>query len=291
MKRSSLQNHGPVRGRCTARHAGITLIEMLVVIAIIAVLATMLLPVLAKAKGTSQSVQCLGNSRQLILAWTLYADDHDGRLAPNTTERTGGWVSGSLSFDVVHPDNTNWAWLVEPAFAKLGPYMVDPRIVRCPSDQSRIRLRDGRKVDRVRSVSMNLAVGLDSADRWPVENAAWRVFKTAAQITRPAPSDLWVFVDEHPDSIDDASFTMHLQRGGTPSYFYSWPARFHGQGASFSFADGHALKHRWVDSRTLHDNLYCGCLSSYARQGYFTRCPNNPDLAWLQERTSSLIKD
>jgi prepilin-type N-terminal cleavage/methylation domain-containing protein/prepilin-type processing-associated H-X9-DG protein len=291
MKRASFHSCGPKLGNRGLRREAFTLIELLVVAAVIGLLATMLLPVLAKARSATQGVQCLSNSRQLVLGWLLYADDHDGRLAPNTMQRMGGWASGSMTYEGLHPDNTNSAFLVDPAFAKLGPYISDARIARCPSDQSRLRMGDGQRLLRVRSFSMNLAVGLQSMDMWPSQNLQWRVYKTASQITKPVPSELWVFVDEHPDSIDDVSFTMHLNRRGTPNYFYSWPANFHGKGASFAFADGHAERHRWVDSRTLHDNLYCGCLSSYARQGYFTPCPGNPDLAWLQERTSSPIDE
>jgi len=60
-----------------------TLIELLVVIAIIAILAALPLPALGKAKGAARSIQCMGNHKQLQLAWHLYSDEHNDRLVPN----------------------------------------------------------------------------------------------------------------------------------------------------------------------------------------------------------------
>ena len=59
-------------------HRGFTLIELLVVVAIVAIVAGMLFPVFAKARGRARQASCLSNLKQVGMALTMYADDHDG---------------------------------------------------------------------------------------------------------------------------------------------------------------------------------------------------------------------
>lgn len=60
-----------------------TLMELLVVIAVIAILASLLLPALSKAKSRARMIWCLNNKRTLGLAWTMYADENSETLVLN----------------------------------------------------------------------------------------------------------------------------------------------------------------------------------------------------------------
>src|SRR5262245_61831008 len=83
-----------------------TLIDLLVVIAIIAILAAMLLPALAKAKEKAQRMNCLSNLKQLQLCWVLYCDDNNQRLPLGlaTATSTNAWILGNMTDPV---DATN----------------------------------------------------------------------------------------------------------------------------------------------------------------------------------------
>lgn len=269
---------GPMRG--------FTLIELLVVVAIIAILAGILMPALSKAKTKARTVQCLSNVRQLALAWLIYPDDNEGWLSPNYSNQLGGWVSGFMDFATDTSDNTNVQYLIEPQFAKLGPYTRSPGVYKCPNDRSSVMLRNA-PVPRVRSYSMNFAAGNSAEDGKLPLGEGWKIYRKTSDLVAPAPVNHWMFMDEHPDSIDDGSFLVDLGSSGQRAQLISFPAHYHNRGASIAYADGHVQVHEWHDSHTLYPNEYCGCLSSYAVNGFYKKSPNNTDVAWLQERTSS----
>jgi prepilin-type processing-associated H-X9-DG protein len=98
----------------------------------------------------------------------------------------------------------------------------------------------------------------------------------------PPPAQAWVLIDEREDSINDGLFQTNLKDRGAAARIVDYPASYHNRAAGLSFADGHAEVKRWHDPRTTPP------LKPGAPINLDVPSPNNPDVAWLQERSSSL---
>ena len=231
------------------RGTAFTLIELLVVIAIIAILAALLLPALARAKEKAQTTGCMNNLKQLETCWHMYVLDNNDRLPPNNSVMFGnGSVFGAgISWCPDHPrTDTNTTDLQTGV---LFEYNTSVAIYHCPADKSTVDTSSGQASPRLRNRSYNMSQSVNGYPDFlmlpnPI-NAPIPAYSKLTQIRRPTPSQIFVFIDEHPDVLLDAQFGNPVGIPGYPVAWWDIPADRHNQASCLSFADGHVERWRW----------------------------------------------
>ncbi len=277
-------------GICTSIKAreGFTLIDLVVVTAVLAVLVGLLLPALAATKAASQAMFCLNNKKQLIIAFTTYASDNLGRFPGNFTssavsgstppsssvQAQAPWISGSLDWRTTQ-DNTNFYLLTLPPFSSLSPFLGRKiAVYKCPSDQyiSEEQRRQGWS-QRVRSISASFGVGSGDAPNGPWDSSYYIVNQKFSEMVQPEPSRVWVYTDEHPDSINDPGLFNPYK-----DQWIDLPASYHEGGTTFACADGHVELHKWQASAK---NVPLGVFFNLSPPVN----PNDKDILWMREHS------
>lgn len=283
---------------------GFSLVELLVVLAVIGILAALLLPALSRSKQKVQGVTCLNNGRQMLLGLTMYVGDSNDLFPPNPDDGNTipghNWCGGAAGHggrEEFNPDV-----LRDPSRSLLVPYLSgNVAVFRCPTDK-RMGLYQGedpaligKTVPSARTFSMSQAVGticpgfdagtphagaptlavngpwLDNTKRHR-RNSPWLTYAKLSTMRAPSPSMLWVLMDESAKALNDAAFAFGMER----PIWYDLPGTYHEFGAGFAFADGHGQTHAWA-SRS----------EKQGRGFHITNQLDRRDWLWMRERTSA----
>ncbi len=240
----------PRPGKWPPPSGAFTLVEMLVVLAVIALLLGLLLPALARSKMQARKTQCLSNLRQVALAIELYAADHEQRFPWNYDGLAGrelvpNWAYGNMADPADRRDTDS---LADPTRTLLAPHLKDPRLFKCPADRT----------DAVRSLSLNCRVNpvrLNAEPRWLWgAGTNYPIFRRSHDLM--APSRTFTVLDEEEAMINDGYFAVDLSNTGdpyglgtpVPLTIIDFPARRHSRGATVAFGDGHVELVRWRDA-------------------------------------------
>ncbi len=241
----------------TRPQRGFTLIELLVVIAIIALLVSILVPVLRNAREQAKQTVCLADQKTLALAFMEYAHENNDRIASSWTwlrDRPDSWVDW--------PKWANGRYLTEQELrrcfdtephkrgirdGKLFPYIRDERVYHCPCDRRDKRdQRDQAPDGAVAYTTYSMLNCMNGDEGWEREIGGHWVTRLTASVRQPA--EKIVFVEESdPRGVNEGSWVMYLRVEQWVDILTVW----HMGRSTLGYADGHATVRQWVDPRTV----------------------------------------
>jgi len=245
------------------KRRGFTLIELLVVIAIIALLMSILMPALNRARELGRRTVCMGNLKQLALAWVMFADENRGDLVGGRAGADDGAATPVITGWVgkVNSDDSERAQIANIKDGTLWEYAKNPKVFRCPAGQ----------VNHMLTYAM---VDSMNGDPWSGQ----------APGTPPSPSQagqVWannrgdlsktnerlVFIDI--GEVRMSSFNVPYDKpAGSPTEQWGAPPPIrHRDGATVSFADAHSVYWKWKGPDTIQ----------HGRDGTWDATPSSPE--------------
>jgi prepilin-type N-terminal cleavage/methylation domain-containing protein len=304
-----LDAHGSMAG---SEGEAFTLIELLAVMAIVALLAVTLLPARAASQTKSQSIRCMDNLRQVMGAMMMYTHDNHDLFPPNpddggTTPAGYRWCAGQVygGMPGIAPGayTFNPDILADPRQCLLTTYLnTNVRVFRCTADprmglyQGTNATQIGTQVPAARTISMSCAVGTIDATfissrvhsgvpNLPVPG----VWLTGVSSSGNSHNNIWRTYGKTSDMIVPAPSSLLVVTEEDPfsindgvfatsvatPQWVDWPSTLHNMGCVVSFGDGHAELHRWVDPST-----------RLTTPAYTATLPPSTDWNWLSQRVS-----
>lgn len=235
-----------------------TLMELLVVISIIAILASLLLPVLSAAKKRAGQAICINNLKQLGLGMQMYIDDHSDTFPGNASQHSGFQASDWIYW------RTNTAYpQVDKSPIAIAMADASPKLFRCPLDTDNTARMDSPMTDNVNGIylysysltSYNIvdSGSVDASGNPRYVNPGMSSVFTGGQnlpfklaAVRNPGSKIMFAEEVSQGGNDDASGTGHIINDGrwTPADSDPLTARHGGKG-DVTFTDFHVEPETW----------------------------------------------
>jgi prepilin-type processing-associated H-X9-DG protein len=216
------------------------------------------------------------------IGWNMLVTDNDDKLPyayapPGVADKA--WCQGILDTTSTSTNSDNYNVKTTLAIGMVWKYLNGSKdVYRCPADKLVPRSGNVRGPGpRIRSISMNAWCGMNQGEYTWFGGPQYRKFTKMADMVDPGPTRTWLFVDEHPISINDGFFCVDMNPypNLAGAVLPDAPASYHNGACGFMFADGHSEIHRWIDPRTKTKSVPA------------VSQPNNKDVLWLWKHSTA----